>query len=32
MLVIEGYSHQLSKYVWSSDADQEYTLHFDDRV
>ncbi|WP_129698814.1 GH92 family glycosyl hydrolase [Parabacteroides goldsteinii] len=25
---IEGYSHQLSKYVWSSDADQEYTLHF----
>lgn len=25
---IEGYSHQLSKYVWSHDADQEYTLHF----
>lgn len=25
---IEGYSHQLSKYVWSSDADQEYTIHF----
>lgn len=25
---IEGFSHQLSKRVWSSDADQEYTLHF----
>lgn len=25
---IEGYAHQLSKYVWSQDADQEYTLHF----
>ena len=25
---IEGYSHQLSKNVWSHDADQEYTLHF----
>ncbi|RGP18032.1 GH92 family glycosyl hydrolase [Parabacteroides gordonii] len=25
---IEGFSHQLSKNVWSSDADQEYTIHF----
>ena len=25
---IEGFSHQLSKYVWSHDADQEYTIHF----
>lgn len=25
---IEGHSHQLSKYVWSHDADQEYTVHF----
>lgn len=25
---IEGFSHQLSKNVWSHDADQEYTLHF----
>ncbi|WP_106830460.1 GH92 family glycosyl hydrolase [Parabacteroides pacaensis] len=25
---IEGFSHQLSKYVWSHDADQEYTVHF----
>lgn len=25
---IEGYSHQLSKNVWSHDADQEYTIHF----
>ncbi|MGM9758989.1 MAG: GH92 family glycosyl hydrolase [Parabacteroides sp.] len=25
---IEGFSHQLSKEVWSTDADQEYTLHF----
>lgn len=25
---IEGFSHQLSKYVWSRDADQEYTVHF----
>lgn len=25
---IEGFSHQLSKNVWSQDADQEYTLHF----
>lgn len=25
---IEGYSHQLSKYVWRRDSDQEYTVHF----
>jgi predicted alpha-1,2-mannosidase len=27
---IEGYSHQISPrpYVWSNDADQEYTVHF----
>jgi len=25
---IEGFSHQLSKNVWSRDADQRYTLHF----
>ena len=25
---IEGVSHQLSKYVWSDDADQDYKLHF----
>lgn len=25
---IEGYSKQLSKNVWSNDADQEYTIHF----
>lgn len=25
---IEGYIHQLSKYVWSDDAHQDYTLHF----
>lgn len=25
---IEGFSHQLSKNVWSEDADQEYTLYF----
>ena len=25
---IEGFSHQLTPRVWSSDADQEYTLHF----
>jgi predicted alpha-1,2-mannosidase len=25
---IEGYSKQLSKNVWSSDADQAYTVHF----
>lgn len=25
---IEGFSHQLSQYVWSHDADQEYTVHF----
>lgn len=25
---IEGFSHQLSKNVWSEDADQEYTIHF----
>ncbi|MFV0396533.1 MAG: polysaccharide lyase family protein, partial [Bacteroidales bacterium] len=25
---IEGFSHQLSKYVWSRDADQEYIVHF----
>lgn len=25
---IEGFSHQLSKNVWSEDADQEYTVHF----
>lgn len=25
---IEGHSHQLSKQVWSNDADQEYTIHF----
>lgn len=25
---LEGYSHQLSKHVWSRDADQEYTIHF----
>lgn len=25
---IEGFSKQLSKNVWSEDADQEYTIHF----
>ncbi len=25
---LEGFSHQLSKNVWSRDADQEYTIHF----
>ena len=25
---IEGYSHQLTKNVWSKDASQEYTVHF----
>lgn len=25
---IEGFSHQFSGNVWSSDADQDYTLHF----
>jgi predicted alpha-1,2-mannosidase len=25
---IEGYSHQLSEQVWSTDADQDYTIHF----
>lgn len=25
---LEGFSHQLSKNVWSRDASQEYTIHF----
>jgi len=25
---IEGFAHQLSPQVWSSDADQDYTIHF----
>jgi predicted alpha-1,2-mannosidase len=25
---IEGSSHQLSKSIWSTDADQDYTVHF----
>ena len=25
---IEGYSHQFAPKVWSSDADQDYTIHF----
>lgn len=25
---IEGFAHQLSSRVWSSDADQDYTVHF----